>query len=85
MANICDLGVSISELSDEELHARIRDLRTARRVKTERTKKRQAKTKAKAQANRPKKKKTVKNLKSLAAMMSTDERAELIKLLEESL
>ena len=80
MADISNLGTSISELSTEELHARIRSLRTNRRTRPEKPKKT-----TRARAKKAPKQKPVKNLKSLAAMMSAEERAELIAMLEESL
>ena len=80
MATIKDLKTSVSELSEEELFARIRELRGQRRKETPRT----AKRKAKAAEKRGVKKPKTKNLKSLAAMMSAKERLELLKMLEES-
>jgi hypothetical protein len=76
MADIKSIGTSISELSHDDLMARIRELRGNRRRRPEK------KIKAKA---KPKKQTQVKNLKSLAAMMSPEERLALIKSLEDSL
>lgn len=79
MATLNDLsGMSITDMSDDELQERLRELRLSRRTPTEQRKKKAPKA--------PTLKETgiaEMNPSSLAEMFSASEAAELLKLLEE--
>ena len=79
--NINDLEKSITEMTDEELMARIKLLRGERRKDDKPIRKRA--TSKKPASQRAAKHKGVKNLKSLLSVMSPEERAELLKTLEQ--
>lgn len=74
--NISDLNQSISEMTEEELHAKIRDIRTERRKNDKPIKK------VKAKAKTPKQPKKVKNMRTMLATMTAEEKAELLASLE---
>ena len=74
MTTIHDLNRSISEMSDEELLGRLKELRTARRIPIEKpTKKAKSKTKK------------VTNPTALVGSMTPEMKAQLLKELEEML
>ena len=74
--NISDLHQSISEMSEEELNIRLRDLRTERRKSDKPLRKPKAKAKTKAKA------KPIKNLRTMASTMSKEEKLAMLELLE---
>ena len=77
--NINDLEKSITEMTDEELMARIKSLRGERRKDDKPIRKRAKKP----TSQRAAKHKGVKNLNSLLSVMSPEDRAELLKTLEQ--
>ena len=77
--NISDLAQSISDMTEEQLIERIRLLRTERRKSDKPIRKK--KTPAKKTAKAPKK--TITNLRTMASIMSTEERLALAAMLEE--
>ena len=74
--NISDLNQSISDMSEEELFARIKNLRGERRKSDKPIRKKAAK------AKKAKKAKPIKNLKTMASVMTKEEKLELLKVLE---
>ena len=73
--NISDLNQSISDMSEEELFARIKNLRGERRKSDKPIRKKTVKAKVK-------KAKPIKNLKTMASVMTKEEKLELLKALE---
>jgi len=75
--NISDLNQSISDMSETDLHERIKNLRGERRKSDKPIRKKKAKAKAKATKAKP-----IKNLKTMASIMTREEKLAMIEALE---